>query len=424
MNRALVLWFILSSVLTISHGYYNPIPVGCVIVSTTSRVAFLQPQEYGGDDSLTTIFTAENGTTILTTIYDPTPRNVYILYTNKTGNGIIYISQLVARAQLSTTIYQLPISTNVSSSNQMVSFTADVANTRAFLTSDSGTITMFSMSGLMQTAITAPANISGTMRSVMYNNKLNRLFAITSSTVYSCTNLETNQLVCCSAAQAFASLRSLTFDLTTSDSFVYVIDQSSGVYQITLDSIGCPQSAGPVSSSGSSSYIQLAVDQNLYFYSKSVGSASDNSYLVIGKQNQPTREVALGMPIVALHISYPSTGSTAPAKETCFNGITYTDYRVAVVLAALFGTIMGIFMCFNALFCIDFFMTKRIIRNLKQQIPHNLLEDRWNKLVEEKYAKIALESTSSFSDSLSFWWICSAHHRGTQARRPTVGAQA
>ena len=53
---------------------------------------------------------------------------------------------------------------------------------------------------------------------------------------------------------------------------------------------------------------------------------------------------------------------------------------------------MGIFMCFNALFCIDFFKTKNIIRNLKSQIPHDLLEDRWNKLVEEKYAKIALES--------------------------------
>ena len=48
-------------------------------------------------------------------------------------------------------------------------------------------------------------------------------------------------------------------------------------------------------------------------------------------------------------------------------------------------------MCFNALFCIDFFMTKRIIRDLKKQIPNNLLEDRWNKLVQEKYAKLALE---------------------------------
>lgn len=423
MNRAIVSWFTLSLVFTISHGSYNPIPVGCVIVSTTSRVVFLQPQEYGGDDGLTTIFTAANGTTILTTIYDPTPRNVYILYTNTTGNGIVYISQLVAREQLSTTIYQLPISANISSINQLISFTADVVNTRAFLTSDTGTITMFSMSGLMQIAITPPANISATMRSVMYNNKLNRLFAISSSTVYSCTNLETNQLVCCSLAQTFLSLRSLAFDPTMSDSFVYVVNQNAGVYQITLDSTGCPQSAGPVSGSGGSSYIQLAVDQNLYFYSKSVGSSSDNSYLVIGKKSQPTREVALGMPIVALHISYPSTGPTAPVQETCFNGITYTDYRVAVVLAALFGTIMGIFMCFNALFCIDFFMTRRIIRSLKQQIPHNLLEDRWNKLVEEKYAKIALESTSSFSDSLSFRWTCSVYPRGAQAGRPTAGVQ-
>ena len=423
MNRALVLWFILISSSPIIHGYYNPIPMGCVIVSTTTYVRILQPQEYGGNDGLTVIFSAVNGTTIVTTIYDPTPRNLYVLYTNAAANGTIYLSQLIAREQLSATVYQLPVSADISYINQLISFTADVSNNRAFLTDENGTITMFSMSGLMKTTINTPANVSAPIRSVVYNTKLNRLFSITDNTLYSCTNLEANQLVCCSASAAFTALRSVAFDATASDSFVYVMDRSTGVYRMALDAAGCPQSAGPVSSVAPSPCIQLVVDQNIFFYSSSVVAGNDNSYLVIGDQTQKTRKVPIQESIIALHVSYPNRGAVGPVTETCFNGIGYSDYRLAVVLAALFGTIMGIFMCFNALFCIDFFMTKRIIRSLKQQIPHNLLEDRWNKLVEEKYAKLALESKNPFGLFSHVDDHSSCLLRGTKEGRSSPGTQ-
>ncbi|CAF4260261.1 unnamed protein product [Rotaria sp. Silwood2] len=395
MNYLSLLIFV--SLLTIIKSAYNPIPVGSIIISTINKIFVMQPTEYGGNDALTTIFTATTNMNIINSIYDPTPRNLYILFTNQT-NGSVYLCQLIARQKLDTTIYQLPITFDFSTINNLTSFTSDIDNRRAFFINQIGAVKLFSMSGLMQTNISIPTTITNTIRSVGYSNLLNRLFIITDTTVYSCTNFDANNLQCCPPLSQLNQIRSISFDRISGDIHVYVLDYTTGIYQVILNSDECPTAVRPINTLGTFNNIQFVIDRGLYFSSGSKGSENDNSILVIANGTQSPRSISIGVSIVALHISYPATTSTSNVVETCFRGITYSDYRIAVILAAVFGTIMGIFMCFNALFCIDFFMTKSIIRNLKKQIPHNLLEDRWNKLVEEKYAKIALEKQRQVDD--------------------------
>jgi len=391
----ILLFIIIICLIPIINSSYNPIPIGSVIISTTRTVSILQPKEYGGTDKPTIIYTATKNMIIVNTIFDPRLRDLYILFTNTTNN-IIYICQLISIEKLDRIIYQLPISFNISNINKLTSFSSDINNKRAFLTDQFGNVILFSMSGSMKIRISIPSTIKNPIRSVNYNQLLNRLFIITDSTVDSCINLDKNNLQCCQALPTANQLRSITFDPLTSDSFAYVIDKRSGIYQVILNSIGCPTLLRPINTIGIYHNIQLVIYQNLYFCSGSIDDSNHNSILIIGNGTQIPRTIPFDASIVALHISYPdiikSTKINNKDEESCFHGITYHDYRVAVILAAIFGTIMGIFMCFNALFCIDFFMTKRIIRDLKNQIPHNLLEDRWNKLVEEKYAILALES--------------------------------
>jgi hypothetical protein len=405
--------FIFISLLTFTYGTYNPIPIGAVIISTTSQIIVMQPTEYGGTNELDTIFTATTGMTIVNTIYDPIPRNLYILFTNTT-NGTIYLCQLVSLEQLDSTIHQLPISFNISNINRLNSFTSDVINRRALLTDDTGTITLFSMSGLMETKISPPTTITNPIRSVIYANSLNILFIITDTTVSSCSNFDLNNLQCCEGLPRGNELRSITLDEISGDLYVYVLDETTGIYRVVLNSTGCPTALRPINTLGTYTNLQFVIDRGLYFASGSSQNTNDNSILVIANGTNTPRAILIGLTIIALHISPPNTVSTSQIQETCFHGITYNDYRLAVVLAALFGTIMGIFMCFNALFCIDFFMTKRIIRNLKEQIPHNLLEDRWNKLVEEKYAKIALER--KFELYINRFWDLYSLFRTTKKR--------
>ena len=386
--------FVFISLLAIGHAYYNPIPIGSLIISTKEKVIVFQPVEYNGRDTQTTIFTASNNRTIVNTIYDPTARALFILFLNG-SQGNLYLCQLVAQEELSSTMYQLPLSMSVSDINNLTTFNADIANKRVFLSDYAGTVTLFAMSGLMKYNVPRPASITGTIRSMAYYGPSNRLLVITDGTFDSCTHLDSNNTQCCQAPPSASKLRTITIDTKSTGSPIYVMDALAGIHTLTLAANGCPSVLRSVNKLGDNANLQLAVDGNLFFCSGSMSGAADNSILLISNGTADPRTIPIGSSIVALHLSYPNTRSSAPTEETCFNGITYSMYRLAVVLAALFGTIMGIFMCFNVLFCVDFFMTKRIIHNLKQQIPHNLLEDRWNKLVEEKYAKLALESKSS-----------------------------
>ncbi|CAF0975492.1 unnamed protein product [Adineta ricciae] len=383
--------FIFLALFTCAQSKYNPIPVGAVIISTTSQIMVMKPVEYNGTDELVTIFTANSSMKIINTAYDPTTRSLFIQFINLLMNNTIYSCQLAAVEQLDTNIYELPIAINASSINQLTSFTSDVTNRRIFLTDSSGTVTLFSMSGLMQTMVTIPSNITDTVRSTAYSNSLNKLFIITDTKLYACMNFDNANFYCCGSIASSNNLRTISFDQILTDTYVYVLDGHSGIYKVAFDTNGCPTALNPINTLGTYYNLQFVIDRGLYFASGGVQAANDNSILVIANGTQTPRIKRIDIPIVALHISNPNTGTVLTSEETCFNGITYSDYRAAVILAAIFGTIMGIFMCFNALFCIDFVMTKRIIRNLKRQIPHNLLEDRWNKLVEEKYAKIALE---------------------------------
>ncbi|UJR31489.1 hypothetical protein I4U23_018978 [Adineta vaga] len=387
----LVFLIILISSIPFINSSYNPIPNGSVIISTTHTISILLPQEFDGFDKITVIFSAPKNLTIINTIFDSITRDFYILYNNKTNN-LNYICRLVSVEKLDSIAYQLPFSFNISDINQLTTFTSDTVNKRAFLTDQNGTVTIFSMSGTMKKILRTPSTIDSSIRSVSYNPSLNRLFIITDSTVNSCTNLDRNDLQCCQASPKGQFLRSIAFDPLSSTTYIYVMDERSGVYQVVLDNIThCPITLRPINAMGSYKNNHLAIYQDLYFCSGSVDTSNHYSILIIGKELEMPRTISFDAAIVALHISYPNMKSLLNDKETCFHGITYHDYRVAVVLAAIFGTVMGIFMCFNALFCIDFFMTKRIIRDLRRQIPHNLLEDRWNKLVNEKYAKLALE---------------------------------
>ena len=373
------------------HSSYNPIPIGSVIISTTRTVSVLQPKEYGGSDRLTIIFTANKTMIIVNTMFDPRSRELYIIFINPITN-IVYISQLKSVEKLHRTIHELPISYNISSLNKLTSFSSDITNKRGFFTDQNGKVTMFSMGGSMKMIVSTPTTITRPIRSVGYNEKLNRLFLITDSTVNSCTHLDQNNLKCCSALPKTDQLRSIAFDQTTINSFAYVIDELTGIYQVVLNSAGCPTALRPIDAMDNYQNSHLMIYQRVYFASGSNDHSNHNSILIIGNGTQTPRTIPFDASIVAIHISYPNTKSVINYEEVCFHGITYHDYRVAVILAAIFGTIMGIFMCFNALFCIDFFMTKQIIRELKKQIPRNLLEDRWNRLIQEKYAKLALDS--------------------------------
>jgi hypothetical protein len=386
-----LLLFTLVSLAPNIKASYNPIPVGSVVISTTHAISVMQPKEYGGTDKSTIIFTATVNMTIVTTIFDPTSRDLYIVYSNTTNN-IISICQLISIGKLDPFVYQLPISFNVSDINSLTSFSSDIDNKRVFFINQTGIVTMFSMSGAMERIISTPSSIINPIRSVGYNQVLNRLFIITDSTVDSCTGLDKNHLQCCQALPRVNQLRSIAFDPTSTHSVVYVMDEISGIYQVILDKTGCPTSLRPFNTIGTFRSEHLIIYQDLYLCSGSNNDSKPNSILIIGNDTQTSRAIPFDASIVAIHIAYTKVKTTIENPDSCFHGITYRDYRIAVVLAAIFGTIMGIFMCFNALFCIDFFMTKRIIRDLKKQIPHNLLEDRWNRLVEEKYAKLALES--------------------------------
>ncbi|CAF0951122.1 unnamed protein product [Adineta steineri] len=389
--------FIFISLLTLINSAYNPIPIGAVIISTVSQIFVMQPKEYGGDDSLNIIYTATNNMSIINSVYDPSLRNLYILFTIPTSSNI-YLCQLMSLETLSSTIYTLPVTFNITNINQLNSFTSDIINRRVFLTDQTGAMTLFSMSGLMNISINKPANMTDQVRSIAYDNTYNSIYIITDTKVNNCTNFNNNSLQCCEGLARGNLLRSIGFDVVSGQSITYVLDANSGIYQVAFDTNGCPTALHPINTLGTFQNLYFAIDRGLYFASGTEQGALANSILIIANGTQATRTVPVRFTIVALHVSKPPTTSTAPTEETCFHGITYGTYRAAVILAAIFGTIMGIFMCFNALFCIDFFMTKRIIRGLKQQIPHSLLEDRWNRLVEEKYAKIALEKQRKKDD--------------------------
>lgn len=388
MNR--ISLFIFLSLLTFIHGKYNPIPVGSVIISTISKIFVMQPPAYGGTSELGIIYTANDSMTIVNTVYDPLLRNLYIMFTNST-NSSIYICQLISLEQLDSIVYQLPITFNATNVNRLNSFTSDIINRRVFLTDETGVIRLFAMSGLLTTTISPPM-ITDPIRSAAYCNDLNTLFLITDTKIYRCIHFDSNNLQCCPGVAQANKLRSIAFDQVSGITYVYVLDERTGIYQVAFDDNGCPTAFRPINTLGTYDNLHFAVDRGLYFTSGSAQNVNDNKLIVFANGTETPRALPLEASIVALHISTPIISTSLQTEETCFHGITYSDYRAAVVLAAIFGTVMGIFMCFNALFCIDFFMTKRIIRNLKQQIPHNLLEDRWNKLVEEKYAKLALES--------------------------------
>lgn len=379
---------------------YNPIPIGSVIISTTRTISILQPKEYAGKDKQTIIFTAIKNMTIVNTIFDPNLRRLYVIYSNTTTNSL-YISRLKSMEKLHSIRYRLPIDFNISSINKLTSFSSDIANRRAFLTDSKGTVTMFSISGAMYTKLSIPSTITGPIRSVGYHEHLDRLFIITDSTVNSCTKLDENNLECCQALPKTDRLRSIAFDQWKTESVAYVLDERTGIYEVTLNPRGCPIALRPINAFDNYQHLYLVIHENLYACSGSSDYSDHPSILTIANGTQTPRNILFDASIVAVHLSYPNRKSMFERDETCFHGITYHDYRIAVILAAVFGTIMGVFMCFNALFCIDFFMTKRIIRDLKQQIPNNLFEDRWNKLVEEKYAKLALESRSIRNPSFS-----------------------
>ena len=370
---------------------YNPIPIGSLIISTTRTISILQPREYGGTDKQTIIFTAMKNMTIVNTIFDPNLRRLYVIYSNTTTNSL-YISRLKSMEKLHSIRCRLPIDFNISSINKFTSFSSDIANKRAFLIDSTGTVMMFSTSGAMRTKLSIPSTINEPIRSVGYNENLDRLFIITDSTVNSCTKLDENNLECCQALPKTDRLRSIAFDQWKSNSIAYVLDEHTGIYEVILNPLGCPIALRPINAFDNYQHLYLVIHENLYACSGSSDHLDHHTVLTIANGTETPRNILFDASIVALHLSYSNRKSTVDSDETCFHGITYHDYRIAVILAAIFGTIMGVFMCFNALFCIDFFMTKRIIRDLKKQIPHNLFEDRWNKLVEEKYAKLALES--------------------------------
>ncbi|CAF4070516.1 unnamed protein product, partial [Rotaria magnacalcarata] len=104
-----LLLLVLISILTVTNGSYNPIPIGSVVISTTSNIFTMVPMEYGGNDKLSNIFIAPTNMTIINTIFDPTLRYLYIIFTNVT-NGNVYIGRLMFRNQLDSTIYQLSFS--------------------------------------------------------------------------------------------------------------------------------------------------------------------------------------------------------------------------------------------------------------------------------------------------------------------------
>lgn len=375
------------------HAAYNPIPIGSVIISTKNRIVVMQPKEYGGTNDPKTIYSAPSNVTILYSIYDPSARDLYVIYTNSTTETV-YLSQLALIEQLDSGVYQLPITFNTSMINRY-SFSSDIINRRLFLTDDKGVVTLLSMSGLLKATIPSPVTNVTPIRSVAYNNFLNRFFFITDTTVNSCVSTDDNNFQCCEAVSRGIAFRSIEFDQIGGETYVYVLDQKAGIYQVSLNTTGCPTALRLINTMISDTNLHFAVDRGLYFASGSVPGGTENSNLYIANGTATPRQVPIGETIVALDISMPLVRPTFSKDGTCFHGVSYSTYRAAVVLAAIFGTIMGIFMCFNVLFCIDFFMTKRIIRDLKKQIPHNLLEDRWNKLIEEKYAKIALERNYS-----------------------------
>ena len=399
MNYLFILLNIFFWIYSIENAY-NPIPVGSIIISTTRSISILEPKEYGGHDKLTIIYSAMKNMTIIHTIFDLSHRQIYVLYMNSNSSDV-FIRQLISMEILSPIIVRLPISFNTTRINRLTSFAGDVQNKRGFFIDETGVVSMFSMSGTMKSIIKMPINMTQPVRSVTFNEDFNRLYVITDSTVSACLNLDGNELDCCHATSKVDQLRSIVFNPSTSQMYGYVMDEISGLYQVVLNkTTGCPKFLRAMDTMGSYENIHLAVDKNLYVCTGSTDQLKHNSILIISNGVQMERIMPFDAPIVALHISYSNKRISIEREETCFKGITYYDYRVAVILAAIFGTIMGIFMCFNALFCIDFFMTKQIIRNLKSQIPRNLLEDRWNRLVEEKYAKLALESRTILSFSL------------------------
>jgi hypothetical protein len=97
MNFISLIIFI--SLITIIHSTYNPIPVGSVIISTKTTIFVMQPKEYGGTDQLDIIFTVTTGMTIVNTIYDPSARNLYIMFTKASTNNTLYLCQLASLEQ-------------------------------------------------------------------------------------------------------------------------------------------------------------------------------------------------------------------------------------------------------------------------------------------------------------------------------------
>ena len=398
------------------HAFYNPIPIGSVIVTTRNRIAVVQPKEYGGTDAPRTIYTAVN-MTIIYSVYDPSGRDIYIIYTRSSTNDTVYLSELVSIEQLDSNVYELPITFDITQINQFNSFSSDIGSRRVFLTDPTGNVTVFSMAGLLKTNLPLPNTIAAPIRSAAYNDYLNRFFFINDANVYSCAHSMTDAFQCCGAQSAGGALRSIAFEQIGGDTYVYVLDQKTGIYAVPLDAMGCPRPLRLLNMVQNNINLQFVVDRGLYFESGSEQSQTENSNLYIGNgTDSRARMIPIGSTIVALAVSIPNARVTFSNDGTCFHGVSHSTYRAAVILAAIFGTIMGILMCFNVLFCIDFFMTKRIIRDLKQQIPHNLLEDRWNKLIEEKYAKIALERKYLFIFFFFFFFISLVSYLGERKK--------
>ncbi|CAF1570193.1 unnamed protein product, partial [Didymodactylos carnosus] len=359
---------------------YNPIPTGAVIITTNSTIFVLRPIEYNGTDMLTPVFTTNGSYLIVNTVFDSSARYLYILYVQ---NDIYYIGQLVGYQQISN-IYVLAYSWL---NNNISSFTSDINNRRIFAASTND-IYVFSMGGLMYSNVGTDFK---TLQSIYYDSNDNRFYVLTSTTISTCYQSGVNNTLTCPCSISLSSnFRYVTAD-PNNNAIIYLVQEPNRLNTASINAAGCPLVLLSESTVDQYSISYIAVDGNNIFSVASTSQMETYTTLLIGSFSSPAkRNVSVDQIILAIQLS-PPLQQTVQTVEECFRGITYYDYRVAVCLAAIFGTIMGILLCFNSLFLIDTLMTKRIIRDLKKQIPKDLVEDRWNKLVEEKYAKVALE---------------------------------
>ncbi|CAF4552532.1 unnamed protein product, partial [Rotaria sp. Silwood2] len=101
------------------------------------------------------------------------------------------------------------------------------------------------------------------------------------------------------------------------------------IYQVFLNSDGCPTAAGRINKLETFNNIQFVIDRGLYFASGSKGSENDNSILVIANGTQSSRSISIGVSIVALHISYPAATLTSNAVEKHYSNINIIVFTAA-----------------------------------------------------------------------------------------------